>query len=121
MRLNHTSGLPKYHTHPEIVSRIVQDPLTVLQVSDLLACLRDGSLEFAPGTHYRYRNTNYEVLSLIGDAITGDHLAYINKEILEKLRLSETWYLTKVNYQNDIPLVDAFWDVLDGRVTRQYI
>lgn len=112
MLLNHTSGLPEYNTHPEIVSRIMQDPLRVFGVSDLLACLRDSSLESEPGTQYRYRNTNYTVLSLIGDAITGDHVAYINKEILEKLGLRETWYLTKDNYQDDIPLVDSYWDVL---------
>ncbi len=112
MLLNHTSGLPEYNTHPEIVSRIMQDPLTVLQVTDLLACLQDGSLEFAPGSQYRYRNTNFAVLSLIGDAITGDHVTYINKEILEKLGLRQTWYLTKDNYQNNIPFVDSYWDVL---------
>jgi len=116
MLLNHTSGLPEYNTHPEIVSRIMQEPLKVFGVSDLLACLRGSSLEFEPGTKYRYRNTNYTVLSLIGDAITGDHVAYINKEILEKLDLRETWYLTKDNYQNDIPFVDSYWDVLmEGR------
>lgn len=112
MLLNHTSGLPEYSTNPEIVSRIMQDPLTVLDVPTLLSCLRNTSLEFEPGTKYRYRNTNYAVLSLIGDAITGDHVAFINREILDKLSLKNTWYLTKDNYRSDIPLADSYWDVL---------
>jgi D-alanyl-D-alanine carboxypeptidase len=112
MLLNHTSGLPEYSTDPMLVSRIIQDPLTVLSVPEMLACISGKELEYEPGTKYRYRNTNYEILSLVADTVTGGHVAFINHEILDKLNLKATVYLTRDNYQNDIKLVDAYWDVL---------
>jgi len=112
MLLNHTSGLPEYSTDPGLVSRIIQDPLTVLSVRDLLSYIGGKPLEFEPGSKYRYRNTNYEVLSLVADVVTGDHVAFINKEILEKLHLKSTYYLTPENYKDDMNLVDSYWDVL---------
>lgn len=112
MLLNHTSGLAEYNTDPLLVSRIIQDPLTVLSVRELLSYIGGKPLEFEPGSKYRYRNTNYEVLSLVADAVTGDHVAFVNKEILEKLHLTSTFYLTRANYQNDMKLVDSYWDVL---------
>lgn len=112
MLLNHTSGLPEYSTDPTLVSRIIQDPLTVLSVPEMLSCIGGKELEYEPGTKYRYRNTNYEILSLAADVVTGDHVAFMNHEILDKLNLKATVYLTRDNYQNDIKLVDAYWDVL---------
>ena len=112
MLLNHTSGLPEYSTDPILVSRIIQDPLSVLSVEDMLSYIADKPLEFAPGTKYTYRNTNYALLSLIADKLTGDHVTFMNNAILKKLGLSTTYYLNSKNYQSNINLVDAYWDLL---------
>jgi D-alanyl-D-alanine carboxypeptidase len=112
MLLNHTSGLPEYNTDPLLVSKIVQDPLTVLSPPELMEYRGGKALEFEPGAKYVYRNTNYEILSLIADAITGDHVEFIQREILDKLQLNSTYYLTKENYMAPMNLVDSYWDVL---------
>ena len=112
MLLNHTSGLPEYSTNPLMISRIIQDPLSVLTVLEMLSYIKGSSLLFEPGTKYQYRNTNYELLSLIADKITGDHSAYMKKVIFNKLDLDSTLYLTKENHESDLNLVDAYWDVL---------
>ncbi|MEM7379986.1 MAG: serine hydrolase domain-containing protein [Bacteroidota bacterium] len=112
MLLNHTSGLPEYSTDPKLVSRIVQDPLTVLSVSELLSYNKGKQLEFKPGSRYTYRNTNYELLSLIADKVTGDHIAYMQKVIFKKLGLKNTLYLTPQNHTQDLKLVSSYWDVL---------
>ena len=112
MLLNHTSGLPEYSTNARLVSRIIHDPNTVIPVEEMLSYIEDLSMDFKAGSKYTYRNTNYEVLSLIADKITGDHVAYINKHILEKLKLENTYYLTGDNYLNDLNLVDSYWDIL---------
>jgi D-alanyl-D-alanine carboxypeptidase len=112
MLLNHTSGLPEYNTDPLLVSKIVQDPLTVLSPPELMEYIGGKALEFEPGAKYVYRNTNYEILSLIADAITGDHVEFIQREILDKLQLNSTYYLTKENYMAPMNLVDSYWDVL---------
>ncbi|WP_422081617.1 serine hydrolase domain-containing protein [Ulvibacterium sp.] len=112
MLLNHTSGLPEYSTDPLLVSRIIQDPLTVLNVPEMLSYIQGKPLDFEPGSKYSYRNTNFGLLSLIADKITGDHIAYMEKELFEKLKLKSTYVLSKDNIDHDLNLVDAYWDVL---------
>jgi len=112
MLLNHTSGLAEYSTNPLMISRIIQDPLALISVPDMLSYIKGSHLLFEPGTKYQYRNTNYELLSLIADKITGDHSAYMKKVIFDKLKLDSTLYLTKENHESDLNLVDAYWDVL---------
>lgn len=116
MLLNHTSGLPEYSTEPRMVSRIIQDPLTVLSPEEMLAYLEGHRMDSEPGQQYTYRNTNYELLSLIADKVTGDHQAYIRNQILEPLGLEHTFILNKENYLKIPNLPDAYWDVLmEGR------
>ena len=112
MLLNHTSGLPEYNIEPRLVSKIIEHPTAVLTVEEMLAFVEDLPLDFEPGSQYAYRNTNYELLSLIADKITGDHVAFINKIIIDKLKLKSTIYLTKANYLGDLNLVDSYWDIL---------
>ncbi len=112
MLLNHTSGLPEYSTDPLLVSRIIQDPLTVLSVSEMLSYIHGKSLDFEPGSKYTYCNTNFGLLSLIADKITGDHMVYMEKELFQKLNLKSTHILSKDNIDSNLHLVDAYWDVL---------
>ena len=112
MLLNHTSGLAEYSTDPLLVSDIIQNPLKVLSVTKMLSYIDGKPLEFEPGSQYKYRNTNYGLLSLVADKITGDHIKYTNENIIGKLGLTNTFYLTRDNYTQDINLVDAYWDVL---------
>ncbi len=112
MLLNHTSGLPEYNTEPRLVSKIIQNPTAVLSVKEMLRFVEDLPMEFEPGTQYAYCNTNYELLSLIADKITGNHVAFIDKVIIDKLKLKNTVYLTKDNYLSELNLVDSYWDIL---------
>ncbi len=112
MLLNHTSGLPEYSTDPILVSRIMQDPLTVLTVPEMLAYIANKELEFEPGSSYTYKNTNFALLSLIADDITGDHVTFMDKKIFKKLGLKDTRYLTQNNIMSDLNLVSSYWDVL---------
>lgn len=112
MLLNHTSGLPEYNTDPVLVSKIIQDPLKVLSVHELLECLEGKSLDFEPGSKYAYRNTNYELLSLIADRITGDHQKFMQNEIFNKLNLKNTHILNASNYMEIENITDSYWDVL---------
>ncbi|UJH66599.1 serine hydrolase domain-containing protein [Allomuricauda sp. SCSIO 65647] len=112
MLLNHTSGLPEYTTDALLVSRIIQDPLTVLGVPEMLSYIDKKTLDFEPGSRYTYRNTNYALLSLIADKVTGDHIAFMQKEIFKKLKLDSTKVLSKNNIDKNFNLVGAYWDVL---------
>ena len=112
MLLNHTSGLPEYNTDPILVSKIVQNPQEVLSVVDMVSHIAGKPMDFTPGSTYRYRNTNYELLSLIADAITGDHIGFMEEHIFGKLGLEHTVYLSKDNYLDSLNTAAAYWDIL---------
>jgi D-alanyl-D-alanine carboxypeptidase len=72
--------------------------------------------QFAPGSQYKYTNTNYLLLALIADSITGDHAVYIGENILKPLGLKNTHYRNDPGYLHYKNLVDSYWDVLNTGV-----
>lgn len=112
MLLNHTSGLPEYSTDPILVSKIIHNPQKILSVEEMVSHIANKSLEFEPGSKYSYKNTNYELLSLVADKITGNHISYMEEYIFKKLKLNSTVYLSKENQNKNINLADAYWDIL---------
>ena len=112
MLLNQTSGIAEYSTHPVLVSKILQDPLKVFTVEAMVSHIAGQPLEFEPGSKYAYRNTNYELLSLIADRITGDHVKFMENNIFKPLQLDATVYLSQKNIDRPLKLVGAYWDVL---------
>jgi D-alanyl-D-alanine carboxypeptidase len=112
MLLNHTSGVAEYSTDPGLASQIIQHPLEYFSAEDCLRSISKEELGSTPGTKYEYRNTNYLLLSLIGDAITGDHAAYIKKVIFKPLGLSNSYYGNDHAYLRGLPLTDSYWDIL---------
>lgn len=113
MLLNHTSGVPEYSENPAIVSYIVLHPETVFDITEKLKFLKNEDPQFAPGSKHKYCNTNYLLLAIIADAITGDHAAYINKIIFQKLDLKNTFYRNSPGYLHYPNLVNSYWDVLN--------
>ena len=91
MLLNHTSGIPEYSDDPEFVTLILEHPLRPFTTTEALNMIRDRELLFTPGSKHSYSNTNYELLALIADAITGDHAKYISKNIFAPLNLEYTF------------------------------
>lgn len=113
MLLNQTSGVPEYNTHPAFVSRVVQHPLRYFTAKDCLETIENEPPKFAPGARYEYTNTNYLLLSLIGDAITRDHAAFIQKNIFKPLGLKNTYYGKGYDYLKGLNVPDSYWDMLN--------
>src|SRR5262249_9489615 len=85
MLLSHTSGIPEYSTHPAFVSQVILNPRAVFAIEDVLKQLGSENPAFQPGAKYAYTNTNYLLLAMILDAITGDHAAVIDRVISKQL------------------------------------
>ena len=113
MLLNHTSGLPEYSTQPSFTSDIIEHPLHNFTREDCLKSIANEPLQFEPGSKYRYTNTNYMLLSIIVDGITGDHAAYITKHIFRPLGLKNSFYANDHRYLKNLNLTDSYWDVLN--------
>ncbi|MBX2961137.1 MAG: beta-lactamase family protein [Cyclobacteriaceae bacterium] len=110
MLLNHTSGIAEYNSVPAYVTKLLQQPDFPFTPEDYLKYIKNKPLEFEPGSRYVYRNTNYVLLALIADAITGDHAAFISENILEPLDLHQTFYRNEPNYLDYSNLTHTYWD-----------
>ncbi len=87
--LNHTSGLPDYTADPELFAGIVEN--RVWKPRELVALAARHPQLFAPGSAWRYSNTNYIVAGLLVKAVTGHSLAHeLNRRIFAPLRLGHT-------------------------------
>ncbi len=116
MLLNQTSGVPEYNQNPEFVSQVVLHPLENFTSEECLKAIDGKELQFAPGSKYLYTNTNYLLLALIGDAITGDHAAFIRKNIFERLGLNDSYYGKGHDYLKGLNLPESYWDVFNAGV-----
>lgn len=110
MLLNHTSGIPEYNSQPDYVSKLLSHPDYIFCSEEYLKFIENKPQDFKPGSRYSYRNTNYLLLALIADAITGDHAAYMKQEIFEPLALTNTFYRHDASYPNYPDLVNGYWD-----------
>ena len=86
--LTHQSGIPNYTNLPYVWS----DSLTQRYATeDLIRRFGSGTLEFEPGTHYRYSNTNYLLLAAIAERVTGESFeALLTQRVLAPLGLQHT-------------------------------
>jgi D-alanyl-D-alanine carboxypeptidase len=116
MLLNHTSGVPEYNEVPAFVSNVILHPLQNFSSEDCLKAINGMEFQFAPGSKYKYTNTNYLLLSLIGDAVTGDHAAYIKKNIFKPLDLNNSYYGKDLNYLKGLSLPQSYWDVFNNGI-----
>lgn len=114
--LNHTSGVPEYNENPQFISQVIEHPLTNFTAVDCLKAISGINPLFVPGGKYKYTNTNYLLLSLIGNSITGDHATYIKKNIFEPLQLNNTFYGNDFNYLKGLNLPQSYWDVFNNGI-----
>ena len=114
MLLNHTSGVPEYNDNPGFVSEVIQHPLRNFSATDCLKSIAGQEPLSEPGKKYKYVNTNYLLLSLIGDAITGDHAAFIRENIFQPLELNNTYYANNDRYLKNLQLPESYWDVFNN-------
>lgn len=89
--LNHTSGIRNYHTIMHLsgfdYDTLFYDNNTVLK----LACNQKG-LNNLPGEKVSYSNTNYNLLALIVERISGQSLdSYLKLKILNPLKMNSTF------------------------------
>jgi D-alanyl-D-alanine carboxypeptidase len=105
MLLNHTSGLADYFLNPKIDGPL-QGRRTAAWTTDRTLGYVGKRLS-APGAAWHYSNTNYLLLGLIAERLTGQPLATsIRTRLLEPVGLRATWY--QVGDRSRAPLADGY-------------
>jgi D-alanyl-D-alanine carboxypeptidase len=110
MLLNHTSGVPEYSDVPEYITYLLQHPNHVFSSEEFLSYIEKEKLSFTPGSKFSYTNTNYHLLALLADAVTGDHAKLIDQTVFKPLGLQHTFYRNDPNYINYPSLVNSYLD-----------
>lgn len=89
--LDHTSGLDDYFLHPPIDRALQAEPAAFWSIRRTLRYV--GKPYFAPGTGWKYSNTNYLYLGLIAERVSGVTLATaLRDRILAPHGFDGTWY-----------------------------
>lgn len=90
--LSMQSGLPDYvQTDPVVEASVNPDPDRVYTPDELLGYIADVPAEFTPGEDGMYSNTNYLVLSVVAEHLTGTPWReLIQTGILDEVGLADT-------------------------------
>ncbi len=92
--LRHRSGLTSFTTDPAF-GQFMRTEKTEPQLLEAMARMKSS---FLPGEKYEYSNTNYVLLGLIVEKVTKQPYAQVlQKNIVEKLKLKNTFYGGKIN------------------------
>ncbi|HMR84225.1 MAG TPA: serine hydrolase domain-containing protein [Niabella sp.] len=107
MLLNHSSGIENFWQNPGFIAAYMENPARTYSLNDYLEASQERLFE--PGTDISYSNTNYLLLSVIIDHITGqNHEKAFQKYIYNPLALSATFYKTlPSSQQNNTPSLYA--------------
>jgi len=89
--LNHTSGVYQYFSNQAIWDEIAVDPARRWRPEDVLEYVLEPY--FPPGEGFRYSNTNYTLLGMIIEKVTGAGVAAgLRERFWEPLGLSNTYF-----------------------------
>jgi D-alanyl-D-alanine carboxypeptidase len=90
MLLGHRAGIPDWDS-PALDEQVARDPAKVWKVSELLDLAAAKPPLFAPGTSFSYSNTDYTLLGLIIERITGRSWRQeVTRWVIRPLRLTRT-------------------------------
>lgn len=106
--MNHTSGISEHVQSREFAKALAKTPQKHWQPGELLAFALDKPALFAAGKGWSYADTNYIVLGMILESITGQK-AYdlVQKRLLTPLKLRHTYPTDHADIQ----------DLANGRTT----
>ena len=89
--MTHTSGVMRYEFKPTFTEDLKRQPDKVWKPEELLAYVLDEKGSFPAGEGWEYSDTNYILLGMIIEKITGSTLfAEIKRRLIVPLRLKDT-------------------------------
>lgn len=105
--LNHRSGLPNYIHYLENLHWDKSKIVTNQDVLNSLFTLKPNKEAF-PDRRFSYSNTNYALLALIIEKITGvDYPSYMKKTIFDPVGMKDTYVATHADSAHLTPSFDA--------------
>ena len=89
--MNHTSGVVRYEFKPEFTRDLSANPDRSWAPAELIAYLLDAPAPFAAGQGWEYSDSNYILLGMIIERVTGNrYYAEMRRRLLDPLGLRNT-------------------------------
>lgn len=90
--LSHTSGVRDFFYYSSYTQLVIRDPQRVWTPQEVLDTLV-GKPYFEPGTGYHYSSTNFILIGLVLEAVTGKQLgALLRQQLFRPLGLDHTYF-----------------------------
>ena len=91
--LSHTGGVFSYTADTAFESAVAANPTMVWAPADIVAVAARNTPYFAPGQGWTYSNTDYILLGIIAEAVTGAKIgALVRQMVLTKAGLGATFF-----------------------------
>jgi D-alanyl-D-alanine carboxypeptidase len=95
---NMTSGIPSYSEDNAFQNQLFMNPTKAWTPEQLIDVVRGKPADFAPGTAWEYSNTNYVLLGMVIEKVTGKPAAEVYQErIVGPLGMTETSFPAQSN------------------------
>lgn len=109
--LNHTSGIRDFVVETKFLTDYFNDFFNDYTTRDFLRYVYHKPASFEPGASVAYSNTNFVLLTLIIDRVTGKpHGEFLTERIFKKAGLTQTYYKNEAGYPSPPGLVNSYWD-----------
>jgi D-alanyl-D-alanine carboxypeptidase len=109
MLLNHTSGIFDYAYDYTYSANLLSKQDKIFNYLDLISVAYDKKSQFEPGSQYSYCNTNFLLLAIMVNEVTGkDHSIMMTDVIFKPLGLTNTYYKNEPGYLNYPELVNCY-------------
>ncbi len=86
-----TSGIPVYTAQPAFLPAIMADPARGWTPDELLGYIKNVKPDAAPGAAWNYNNSNYLLLGMVIEKVTGQPIAEVfKKRLFDPLGMTQT-------------------------------
>ncbi len=113
--LNHTSGIYDYAHSQAVQDSFLFDPAKFWTANEILSTFLDTAY-FPKGTSYHYSNSEYLILGMIIEAVTGQtYIQQLHSRIIDPFNLSHT-FLDQYDSLNGT-MAHMWYDIFDNNTT----
>ena len=91
MLMNHSSGIPEHVLNKDFIAAMKKDPDRIWKPEELITYILDAKPLFAAGQGFSYADTNYILVGMIFERVTGKTVyGEVERRILKPLKLERT-------------------------------
>ena len=91
MLMNHSSGIPEHVLHKDFLKALREQPDKAWKPEELIAFIFDRQPLFEAGKGWSYADTNYIIVGMIFERVTGKTVyGEVRQRLLARLKLKET-------------------------------